>query len=503
MKIFSCGQIREIDAYTINQEPVSSVDLMERAAGKLFAWIKEKFSHSDHFLVFTGPGNNGGDGLVLARLLSTDGYKVTVYHIRFTDKTTPDWNRNHERLLSSNIPFNLIGHVSQMPLISSDDIIIDAIFGSGLSRPAEGLAREVIEEINLSDAVKIAIDIPSGLSCEDNSGNDEGGIIRADYTLTFQFPRLAFMFPENDKFTGIWKILPIGLHETAIAITTTPYNYLLNEEVVLLLKNRSKFDHKGNFGHSLLIAGSYGKMGAAVLGARAALRTGTGLLTCHIPSSGYGILQSSVPEAMVKTDSSAGFIASFPDTGGFTAVGVGPGLGTADQTQKALLEFLTKLDKPVVFDADALNILATNKDNLNSIPPGAILTPHPKEFERLAGKSSDSFERLQKQLEFSEKYKSIVVLKGAHTSISMPDGKVFFNSTGNPGMATGGSGDVLTGILLSLLSQGYSPQNAAVVGVYLHGLAGDIAAGESSFEAIIASDIINCIGRAFNRIRGF
>lgn len=503
MKIFTCGQIREIDAYTVKHEPISSIDLMERAAGKLFTWIREKFSHSDSFMIFTGPGNNGGDGLALARMLGSNGYKVAVYHVRFTDKTSNDWNLNKERLVKNgNIPFHTIDHIDRMPMIPGDEIIIDAIFGSGLNRPAEGLVSEVIKEINLSDSVKIAIDVPSGLFCEDNSLNDESGIINADYTLTFQFPRLAFMFPENDKFTGVWKILPIGLHDTAIGITTTPYIYLLNEEAVLLLKNRSKFDHKGNFGHGLLIAGSYGKMGAAVLGARAALRTGIGLLTCHIPACGYDILQSSVPEAMVTTDSSEKFITAV-DAGSFTAIGVGPGLGTGTETQGALLKLLENCSRPMVLDADALNILSLNKGWLDLIPPGSILTPHLKEFERLTGKSAESYDRLQRQREFSGKYKCVIVLKGAHTSVSTPEGKVFFNSTGNPGMATGGSGDVLTGILLSLLSQGYAPENAAVLGVFLHGLAGDIAAGESSFEAIIASDIIKCIGKAFNRIRGF
>lgn len=502
MKIFSCNQIRDIDAYTISHEPVASIDLMERAAGKLYVWISEKFSHSDSFVIFTGPGNNGGDGLALARMLTGGGYKTTVYFVRYSDKTSNDWQINSDRLEKAGVRLHFINKTDEMPLISSDDIIIDGIFGSGLTRPADGLAREVIEEINLSDAVKISIDIPSGLFCEDNSGNDESGIIRADYTLTFQFPRLAFMFPESVRFTGVWKILPIGLHETATGITETPYYYLLNEEAVLLLKNRSKFDHKGIYGHGLLVAGSYGKMGAAILGARAALRTGIGLLTCHIPECGYEILQTSVPEAMVSTDASHKFISEIVD-GSFTAIGIGPGLGTHSDTQAALLKLLSESTVPVVIDADALNILSLDKEYLNLIPPGSILTPHPREFERLAGKTNGSFDRLQKQREFSEKHLCTLVLKGANTSISTPGGKVIFNSTGNPGMATGGSGDVLTGILLSLLSQGYSPENAAVLGVYLHGLAGDIAAGESSFEAIIASDIIKCTGRAFNRVRGF
>ncbi len=285
--------------------------------------------------------------------------------------------------------------------------------------------------------------------------------------------------------------------------TKTPYNLLSNEDVVLILKNRTKFDHKGNFGHGLLIAGSYGKIGAAVLGTRAALRAGIGLVTCHIPACGYNIVQSSVPEAMVRTDTAADIITSSGENDSFTAVGAGPGLGTRQETCDALKSLLTNCAKPMVLDADALNILSMNKEWLKLLPGGTILTPHPKEFERLAGSSKNSYERLQLQRNFSGEFKCIVILKGAHTSITFPDGSVYFNNTGNPGMATAGSGDVLTGILLSLLAQGYSPENASLLGVYLHGLAGDIAASDSSFEAIVASDIINCTGRAFNKIRGF
>jgi NAD(P)H-hydrate epimerase len=283
MKIFSCDQIREIDSQTIEYEPIASIDLMEKAAGRLFAWVSEEFSHSDRFMIFTGPGNNGGDGLALARMLGKNGYKAEVYHISFSPKTSKDWEINRKRL--EDVPavkFSVIRDVAEMPLISSDDIIVDAIFGSGLSRPADGLSREIIHYINQADAVKISVDIPSGLFCEDNASNDPDGIIRADFTLSFQFPKLAFLFPENMKFAGIWKILPIGLREQAIASTATPYNLLFNEDVVLILKNRTKFDHKGNFGHGLLVAGSYGKIGAAVLGATAALRTGIGLITCHM-----------------------------------------------------------------------------------------------------------------------------------------------------------------------------------------------------------------------------
>lgn len=502
MKIFLTEQIKEIDDFTIKHEPVASIDLMERAAGQVFKWITERYGRSDRFVVFAGPGNNGGDGLALARMLAAERYDIEVHYVNFTDKTSPDWGKNRKRLeAEAKIRLNNLTNTDQFPVISSGDIIIDAIFGSGVTRQVEGLAGDVIKMINIADATRISIDIPSGLFCEDNSKNSRECVIKANYTLSFQFPKLAFMFAENAACVGEWVVLPIGLNGHAIINTPSPYYFLSVKDVAPLIKTRKRFDHKGNFGHGLLVSGSSGKMGAAVLGANAALRTGIGLITCHIPSSGISILQSSVPEAMVKHDKSSEYVSIIGITDSFTAVGIGPGLGTEPESQKALYNLLTECKKPMVIDADALNILSLKKEWLSLLLPGTILTPHPKEFERLAGKTYDGLARLKRQNEFSKQYNCVVILKGANTSVATPEGKVFFNSTGNPGMATGGSGDVLTGIILSLLAQGYTSENAAVLGVYLHGLAGDLAAGESCFESIIASDIINNIGKAFNRIR--
>lgn len=502
MKIVSCEQIKEIDSYTIKHEPIASIDLMERASVQLFNWITGRFGISEHFVIFAGTGNNGGDGLALARMLGNSGYMAEVQFISVSDNISSDCNLNLKRLQNvTNVTINTIKDISQIPLISSGDIVIDAIFGSGLTRPVNGLPAEVIQLINKSDALVISIDLPSGLFGEDNSNNSNTGIISADFTLTFQFPKLSFMFPENAQFVGEWVVLPIGLDENAIQRTVTPYRLLLCSDILPVLRRRGKFDHKGTYGHGLLIAGSEGKMGAAVLGARAALRTGIGLITCHIPSGGNMIIQSTVSEAMVVKDKSEKFISEIGSVENFTSVGIGPGIGTAEETCQTFKSFLSACNKPLVIDADALNILSLNIDLLKLLPPDTILTPHPKEFERLTGKTNNSFERLQKQLAFSEKHNCIVILKGAHSTITLPSGEVYFNSTGNPGMATGGSGDVLTGILVSLLAQGYSPVNAAITGVYLHGLAGDIAARESCYESIIATDIINCIGKAFNEIR--
>jgi NAD(P)H-hydrate epimerase len=503
MKLFTCEQIKEIDKYTIRHEPVASIDLMERAAGQLFKWIAGRFGKGEHFIVFAGTGNNGGDGLAIARMLAENRYSAEVCFVKFSEKISPDCEVNLNRLKNvSNVKITILTGVDQFPVISSGDIIIDTIFGSGLTRPADGLTAEVIKLINDSDTLKISVDIPSGLFCEDNSNNSYDNIIKADFTLSFQFPKLSFMFAENDPYIGEWEVLPIGLDNNFIRSTFTPYLFLEKDDIFPLLKERNKFDHKGIFGHGLMIAGSLGKMGAAVLSAGAAIRTGIGLISCHIPSCGSVIMQSSLPEAMIRIDKSEKHVSEIYDTAVFSSIGIGPGLGTEPETQNALRNLLTECKKPLLLDADALNILSQNKTWLSLLPGGSVLTPHLKEFERLTGKASNGFERLGMQVEFSKEHNCVVVLKGAYTSVTNPDGNIFFNSTGNPGMATGGSGDVLTGIILSLLAQGYTPSNAAILGVYLHGLAGDIAAGESCFESIIASDIINCIGKAFNKIRG-
>jgi ADP-dependent NAD(P)H-hydrate dehydratase / NAD(P)H-hydrate epimerase len=502
MKIFTGEQLREIDAYTIMHEPVASVDLMERAAGQLFNWIVDRYDRSRVFFVFAGPGNNGGDGLALARMLGHNRYNAEVHYVSFSEKTSGDWEKNRQRLLNeTDLTVNYLNSADAFPVIGPGDVIIDAIFGSGLTRPVEGLAAEVIRQINMTDCKKISIDIPSGLFSEDNGNTSYENVVKADFTLSFQFPRLSFMFAENSPYVGEWFVLPIGLDSNAVSMTVSPYALLLKEDIFPLLKRRNRFDHKGNFGHGLLIAGSEGKMGASVMGAGAALRTGIGLITCHVPSCGTNIVQVAVPEAMVKQDSSAEFISEAGPTDAYSAVGVGPGLGTRGETQKALRDLLKGCTKPTVIDADALNILSLNKEWLNELPAATILTPHPKEFERLAGKARNGYERLNKQIEFSKSHNCTVILKGANSSVTTAAGKVFFNSTGNPGMATAGSGDVLTGIILSLLAQGYLPEEAARLGVYLHGLAGDIAAEESGFESLIAFDIINCLGKAFNKLR--
>ncbi len=361
----------------------------------------------------------------------------------------------------------------------------------------EGLAAEIVQKINTHHNIVISIDIPSGLMGEDNSENIAENIIQANFTITFQFPKISFLFAENEKFVGGWEVLPIRLHPDGIAQTQSIYFYTEREDILQILKKRLRFGHKGTYGHALLIAGSFGKMGAAVLASKSCLRSGVGLLTTQIPHLGYPIIQTAVPEAMASVDQHDYTFTEFPELAQFSAIGVGPGIGLKSNTKKALCELLEKSQVPLVIDADALNILAENKTWLEKLPENSILTPHPGEFKRLVGASSNSYENIQKQLDFSKKHKVVVVLKGAFTSISTPDGKLYFNSTGNPGMATAGSGDVLTGIILGLLTQGIQPEKAAVAGVYIHGLAGDLATKEISEISLVAGDIIEFLGKAF------
>jgi hydroxyethylthiazole kinase-like uncharacterized protein yjeF len=505
MKILAVEQIREADAYTIKNEPISDIDLMERAATACFYWLIENISHEKKIKVFCGTGNNGGDGLAIARLLQAKGYKVEVFLAGNPENLANSCKINYDRLLAcEGCKPSMLMEPGSLPSIDKDkDVIIDAIFGSGLTREISGFLAIIINHIKKSKAVIISIDVPSGLLCDStNSTGKSQIIIHADYTLTFAPPKLAFFFPENDQFVGDWQLLDIGILQGFIDRTDTNNFLVEKDDCQKILKPRRKFSHKGNFGHALLICGSLGKMGAAVLSAKACVRSGPGLVTSHIPGSGSTILQSSVPEAMLDIDADDSIFSKVPDLTPYIAIAVGPGIGTAGKTQQALKLLIQNSGSPLIIDADAINILGENKTWLSFVPKESIYTPHPKEFERLAGKTMNDYERNQKQRDFSIKYGVYVVLKGAHTAITTPGGKCYFNSTGNPGMATGGSGDVLTGIIAGIKAQGYSSLESCLLGVYLHGLAGDLAAEEHGLESLIASDIIDHLGKSFITLYG-
>lgn len=501
MKILSADQIRQWDQFTIEQEPIASIDLMERAAQKCTDWFCEQYPDAASFSIFCGKGNNGGDGLAIARQLIEKNYFVAVFILEFGHKGTDDFQVNLARLHKlPQADIHFIQTEEHFHPFNEGSIIIDAIFGSGLNRQLEGVTANLVHHINNSGCDIVSIDIPSGMFTDHSSRGNV--MIHAGHILTFQCYKPAFFFAENEAAIGQVHLLDIGLHQRFLEQITTNYELVDDKLVHALYRPRKTFSHKGHYGHALIIAGSYGKMGAAVLSTKACLRSGTGLVTSHIPSSGYTVMQQAVPEAMVMTDFNSSFVTKLaepPDR--FSAIGVGPGICTAKESSELLYEIFNSYKQPLVADADALNIIASDPALMRSIPARSILTPHPKEFERLFGPDANDFDRIEKARHKSAELNCVIVLKGHHTAIALPNGSILFNSTGNAGMATAGSGDVLTGILTGLLAQGYSSAAAAILGVYLHGAAGDLAAQKNSMEAMIAGDIIDNLGNAFLSIK--
>jgi len=491
MKIFKSEQVREADAFTIKKEPISSINLMERAAKKASTWIKQNFPKNTKVAILVGPGNNGGDGLVVARHLLESGFHVQVFDLEISNNYSSDFLINKTRLQKFNngifIPWTKNINLSQF------DLIIDAILGSGLTRPITGNLAQIIQTLNQSSIKTIAIDIPSGLFGEDNSKNNHQNIVKANYTLTFQFPKLAFLLPENTQFVGKMEVFDIGVHPQYIENTATNFYLTQKENISTHFLHRELFSHKGSFGHALLVSGSKGKMGAAILAAKACLRSGVGLLSTFVPKEENIILQIAVPEVM--TISNLDEI----DIQNFISLGIGPGLGQSEASLELLIDILKIVKTPLVVDADALNLLAAHPQYLDLIPKGSIFTPHPKELERLIGKTSNHYLRLFKTLELAQKYQIYILIKGAYSVIVSPDGNFHFNSTGNPGMATAGSGDVLTGIITALLAQGLSSFEALQTAVFIHGLSGDLAKKDKGEIALIASDIIDNIGESFKQ----
>ncbi len=500
MKIFNSEQIRDIDKATIENEPVLSINLMERAANQLYEFVTEKFSVNVPITLIAGPGNNGGDAVALARILAENAYTVSLWLIKIGNKRSPDCQTNIERLKAyAEVKITEYSEHDELPAIPSNHLIIEAIFGSGLTRPAEGWPAKVIGFINDMPNPVLSIDIPSGLFSEDNREND-GAIVQASYTVSFEFPKLAFLIPENEMYVGDWQVRSIGLSPNAINKTPTSY-YYITETDLPVLKQRQKFAHKGHFGHALLVAGSFGKTGAAVLASKACIRSGSGLLSIHIPQFSYSIMQSCVPEAMLVIDETEQIYCQKDHLEPYSVIGAGPGIGQKKSMKEALHSLIKNTETPMVLDADALNIISQDKKLLDLLPAESIITPHPKEFDRLTEVHKHHFERIETGRKLASKQKINIVLKGAHTAVIDSNGNVYFNSTGNPGMAKGGSGDVLTGIILGLVSSGYDPLEAAKIGVFVHGKAADLAMHQESEESLIATDIVNHLGKAYKSIR--
>ena len=500
-KIFKTSDLQKLDKYTIENEPVTSLDLMERAATVFTEKLLIFFPNNHIFNILAGFGNNGGDGYVVARLLLKKGLNVKVFGLHGNSVLSPDCAVNRKRFIDMGGCYIEVKNPDNLQP-DENSVLVDAIFGAGLNRPVTGFLGNVIHRINCLSHPVVAIDIPSGLMGEDN-GENNGAIVKADYTFTFQFPKLAFMFPENVIYVGHWDVLDIRLHPAILREYPAAYYYLTEEVVASRLLIPEKFSHKGTLGNTLLIAGSYPMMGAAVLAAKGAIRSGTGLLSMHVPCKLKEVIHLSVPEAVGEVDRNEFCFSGVDNLSRFQAVGIGPGIGTSPVTAEGIRQLLSVWQGKVVLDADALNLLASNSGLLELLPKGAVLTPHPKEFERLAGKSVNDFDRLNKLSTFARLHQVYVVLKGAHTIIATPEGECYFNMTGNPGLAKGGAGDVLTGIIAALLASGHSPLDAAVIGVYAHGLAGDLVVEEQGMRGVRAGDIADKLGLVWKKMETY
>lgn len=494
--------MQELDGYTIRQEPVSSINLMERAALAVTCEICNRWDNSTPIVVFAGPGNNGGDALAVARLLSQRGYQTEAFLFNINGKLSEDCQKNKERLESCpSVKFQEITSQFEPPQLTAGKIVIDGLFGTGQNKALNGGFASLVKFINASPADVVSIDMPSGLMCEDNTYNVRGHIVRSRLTLTFQLPKLALLLADNQPFVGELKILDIGLSQEGISHMDTPFCLTEENEVRLMLRKRNPFGHKGTFGHVLLIAGRYGMAGAAILAAKACLKSGVGKVTVHTPVRNNDILQISIPEAILSHDQNQEIFTSPVSSEKFNALAIGPGLGTEHSSAIAFIEQVRHAHIPVLIDADGINILSEHKGWIQQIPQDCILTPHPAEMQRLGNRSIDSYSTLAEAIEMATRHKFHIILKGHYTAVCTPEGKVYFNPTGNSGMATAGSGDVLTGIIVSLLAGKYPAENACRLGVYLHGLAGDIAARKLGEESVTASDIIEALPAAFLHLR--
>lgn len=500
MKIFTSAQIHELDKYTIDNEPIASTDLMERAANAITKAIIDEWTEYTPIVVFAGPGNNGGDALAVSRLLAERGYEVHTYLFNIHNKLSVDCQTNKKRLeeCSKIKSFTEITVNFDPPQLTENTLVIDGLFGSGINKPLSGGFASLVKYINQSPCKVVSIDVPSGLMCEDNTFNIRTNIIRANMTLTLQQKKLAMMLPDNQLYIGKLKVLDIMLSHEYIENTDSKYYITEEKDIRNMLRPRYDFAHKGNMGTALIVAGSYGMAGAAILSTKACLRSGIGKVCVRTPMLNYQIMQISIPEAVLLMDNDEKVFSESTDANDYEAVAIGPGLGQAENTAVALMAQLKRTQCPIVADADALNILSSHQAWMQQLPRHIIMTPHLKEMDRLIGTACNGdYERLTKACEMAARHEAYIILKGHHTAICTPEGRVFFNNTGNSGMATAGSGDVLTGIITGLLGRGYSEQEACILGVYLHGLAGDIAARELGKESLIASDIIDYLPKAF------
>jgi ADP-dependent NAD(P)H-hydrate dehydratase / NAD(P)H-hydrate epimerase len=494
MKIFSPAQLHAWDQYTIDHEPIPSEALMERAAFRAADWLLQHYPRPGRVMIFCGPGNNGGDGLVIARRLRQEAVVVEAWIVENARPLSADAEFHRKKLSALGAPIHYINQPTDFPVTRPGDLLVDALWGSGLNRPLEGLGAELVSYLNQSGADIISIDQPSGLMDRTTLA------ARARHTLSFQRWKLPFFLPENDTFTGDIHIIDIGLHPAFESQTGSRFETTGEEEAHALLRPRPRSGHKGSFGHAALLAGSWGMLGATMLAARACLRSGVGKLSCFVTGKQYDILQQAVPEAVFRIEKGMDYVSEMGFTGNYAAIGIGPGSGVHPE-QFSLLEQIFRSGVPIVLDADALNLMVAYPELTLRIPAGSILTPHPREFDALTRKHTHTADRIETAMQLAMEWQSVIVLKGHHTLVATQEGRGYFNMSGNAGMATAGSGDVLTGLITGLRAQGYPALEAARLGVFLHGRAGDLAKTDIGEEALLAGDLVAYIGKAWNSIR--
>jgi hydroxyethylthiazole kinase-like uncharacterized protein yjeF len=486
LPLLTSPQIREADAYTIANEPITSINLMERAAKAFVGWFVNHFPDKNQAVsIYCGTGNNGGDGLAIARMLHGHHYKaINVKVTRFSDNASDDFNANLKRL--QKLPLIEMNSGDDLP-VEESPVIIDAMLGSGLNKPLSGDYKKLVQYLNSLEKTVVAVDIPTGFFAEGKI-DPKAEVLKADLVITFQQAKINFLLPESGPFINCWEAVNIGIDEGFVQSLNSPYQFVGEKDIRRLLKPRHKFSNKGTYGHALIVAGQAKTMGAALLSSSACAHAGAGLTTACVPESGLTSLNSYLPEimAIIRQDD------NLPEIGWdkFTSMGIGPGLGD-DEGSLALLTYIfTNYRKPVVIDADALNLLATHKQLWELVPEGSILTPHMKEFDRLFGKHDSWWLRLQTAIEKAKEYKVCIVLKNDYTITATPAGKAYFNSTSNAAMASGGMGDVLTGIIAALLAQKYSPEDACIIGNYIHGKAGDELALPNRMNVVLPGKLI-------------
>lgn len=501
--IYNYTQVLELEKMILREQGFSEEELRAQKSNAFCMQFKKDFFGRQRIVLFAGPNENGALGLRIATTLASLSHEIIVVLLNPTG-ALPDYVIAEREIFKANYEESFMEVTSQFapPPIHESDILIDAICGIEQRTPLTGTIPNVIKYLNSLQATKISLDIPSGLMEEDNSTNDESKIFKAKLTYTFYSPKLSFLFRENNSCVGVWRIMNLGFN---LPDSQASFDFQLfsSFDMEQALPKRKIFSHKYDYGKVLVIGGSKGMVGAPILAAKAAMNSGVGHLTIHLPKGYDVVAHVSVPEALVSVDpSTESFSDENIEVDQYDAIAVGPGLGQALETKMALESVLRNTQRPMIFDADALNIMAQAESNLMDIvPEGSILTPHEGEFDRLFGASLSSYERLMKAVKIAKSRKLNILLKGTYSATCTQEGRVYFNTSGNAGLATAGTGDVLVGIILALLGKGHSAMQACCIASYLHGFAADLYATSFCQESLTASKLIEQLPIAFKRYK--